>query len=226
MNEPVRAAIFDVDGVLMNSLPQHLQICRDEAREFHLPVSIPTVEEFRSMVRAGVKVSPMLDFFRAVGFPENYAKRALADYKRNFTKLYHPHQFPGVEDMLARLYSAGLALGLVTSNIRDNVVPALGKCMRYFDPRAQFFDDTYSIPKEKSWYLREIARHLDFPPNDCVYIGDQPIDAAAANQAGLQFLGVTYGWGLTAETQGVNLVSDVHEIGLRLAAQAFSSVAD
>lgn len=223
MSELVRATIFDIDGVLIDSLPQHLQICRDKAREFGLALSIPSVEEFRVMVRAGVKVSPMLEFFRAVGFPERFAERALADYKRDFMARYRPKPFPGVEEMLATLHSAGLALGIVTSNMRANVVPALGNCMRYFDPRAQIFFDTYSTPKEKSWCLLEIARNLDIPPSDCVYIGDQPIDATAADQVGVQFLGVTYGWGLMAETQGMNLVSHVREIGLRLAARASPS---
>src|SRR5256885_16808128 len=54
-----RAVFFDVDGVLLDSLPQHLAICRDKASEYGLPIEIPDVPAFRRMVAAGIKVSPM-----------------------------------------------------------------------------------------------------------------------------------------------------------------------
>jgi beta-phosphoglucomutase-like phosphatase (HAD superfamily) len=53
-----RAVFFDVDGVLLDSLPQHLQICHDKAIEFGLKLKIPTVDQFRQLIRRGVKVSP------------------------------------------------------------------------------------------------------------------------------------------------------------------------
>ena len=111
-----RAVFFDVDGVLVDSLPQHLQICRDKAVEFGLKLKIPTVDEFRQLVRRGTKVSPMRYFFLAVGFPEDYAARAVADYQREFIQRYRPKAFPGVSEMLKTLQAAELKLGLVTSN--------------------------------------------------------------------------------------------------------------
>ena len=53
---PLEAVFFDIDGVLIDSLPEHLRICRDKAIEFGLKLKIPTVEEFREMVRRGTKV--------------------------------------------------------------------------------------------------------------------------------------------------------------------------
>ena len=97
-----RAVFFDVDGVLVDSLPQHLQICRDKSIEFGLDIRIPTVEEFRDLVRRGTKVSPMRYFFLAVGFPEDLAERAVADYDRDFVQRYRPRTFPGVERMMER----------------------------------------------------------------------------------------------------------------------------
>jgi phosphoglycolate phosphatase-like HAD superfamily hydrolase len=133
-----RAVFFDVDGVLVDSLPQHLQICRDKAVEFGLKLKIPTVDEFRQLVRRGTKVSPMRYFFLAVGFPEDYAARAVADYEREFIQRYRPKAFPGVSKMLKTLQAAEVKLGLVTSNTRANVVPALGNAMQYFEERAAF----------------------------------------------------------------------------------------
>jgi beta-phosphoglucomutase-like phosphatase (HAD superfamily) len=213
---PLEAVFFDVDGVLIDSLPEHLRICRDKAREFGLRLKIPTVEEFREMVRRGTKVSPMRCFFLAVGFPESLADRAVVDYQNEFMQRYQPKPFPSTEKVLSKLRNAGLKLGLVTSNTRANVEPSLGLAMKYFDERCLFYFDRYLEPKSKSWCLKEGARVLGFQSDECVYVGDQPADAAAARNAGTQFLGVTYGWGITEDDKQYNTAKSVLEIADKL----------
>jgi HAD superfamily hydrolase (TIGR01509 family) len=216
MPDFLRAVFFDIDGVLIDSLPQHLQICRDKTKEFGLKLRIPTVDEFRELIRRGTKVSPMRYFFLAVGFPEGLADRAVADYEREFMRRYRPEAFAGVPQLLATLRKAGLELGLVTSNTRANVTPALGNSIGNFDPRCLFFFDRYPVPKPKPWCLLEGARLLGVEPRECVYVGDQPSDAAATFDAGVNFLGVTYGWGISeADTQYV-LAKNVLEIADKL----------
>jgi phosphoglycolate phosphatase-like HAD superfamily hydrolase len=212
MPRPIQAVFFDVDGVLIDSLPQHLQICRDKANEFGLQLKIPTVEMFRYAISRGTKVSPMRDFFLAVGFPENYAERAVADYERDFMERYRPTVFEGVDQMLRMLRTAGLKLGLVTSNTRKNVVPALTDSMRYFDESCLFFFDEGSVPHSKSRCLTEGSRLLGFEPSSCVYVGDQPADAAAAKEAGFNFLGVTYGWGILKDESRFETVDNIVDI--------------
>lgn len=216
MPDFLRAVFFDIDGVLIDSLPQHLQICRDKAKEFGLKLRIPTVDEFRELIRRGTKVSPMRCFFLAVGFPEAIADRAVADYEREFMQRYRPKAFTGVPKLLATLRKAGLEIGLVTSNTRVNVTPALGDSMKYFDPRCLFFFDRYPVPKPKPWCLLEGARLLGVEPRECLYVGDQPSDAAASFDAGVGFLGVTYGWGISDEDTQYILAKSVLEITEKL----------
>ena len=157
-----RAVFLDVDGVLLDSLPQHLAICRDKAREYGLAaLAIPDVDGFRRLVREGESVSPMLNFFLALGFPPEMARRGVADYEREFMQRYQPLPFPGVEQMLAHLKAAGLQLGLVTANTAGNVEPALGNAMRHFDPRCLFYVDRFPDARSKAWCLAEGARVLE-----------------------------------------------------------------
>ncbi|MFY9894527.1 MAG: HAD hydrolase-like protein [Xanthobacteraceae bacterium] len=216
MQFPLEAVFFDIDGVLIDSLPQHLQICRDKALEYGLKLQIPSVEQFREMVRQGTKVSPMRYFFLAVGFPPPMADRAVVDYDKEFMEHYKPKPFAGTEVLLLRLLNAGLSLGLVTSNIRANVEPALGDAMQYFDQGCLFYFDRYPERKSKPWCLAEGARILGLPVNECVYVGDQPADAAAAIEAGTQFLGVTYGWGITESDNQYEKANNVLEIADKL----------
>lgn len=207
-----RAAFFDVDGVLVDSLPQHLQVCRDKAQEFGLALSIPGTEQMRRRISHGLKVSPMLNFFLAVGFPPADAARAVEDYEREFMQRYHPAAFPAVDVMLAKLRAAGLRLGLVTSNTRANVAPALGAAMQYFEQSCQFFFDEYAPSMTKTECLVEGARRMALPASACAYVGDQPADETAAREAGLRFLGVTYGWGITQSGARFEIAKSVGEI--------------
>jgi phosphoglycolate phosphatase len=220
MQASIKAVFFDIDGVLLDSLPQHLRICRDEAAKFGLNLTIPSVEEFRHIVSTGTKVSPMLYFFLAVGFPEDIAKLAVEDYDRDFADHYRPNMFPSVDDVLSQLHHSGLKIGLITSNIRANVEPVLGDLMRYFENSCLFYFDRYPEPESKSWCLREGARLLNIDTRHCIYVGDQPGDALAAQEADAQFLGVTYGWGITKRDTRYRKVDSVAEIAIELTGQA------
>jgi phosphoglycolate phosphatase-like HAD superfamily hydrolase len=195
--DEARAVFFDVDGVLLDSLPQHLAFCRDKAREYGLAnVEVPGALEFRKLISAGVRVSPMHEFFVAVGFPPWCAEQGVSDYDRDFMKEYQPRPFAGAAELLKSLYAVGLKLGLVTSNVRANVEPALGELMQYFAPRCTFYYDSYPRNSSvKSDLLQAGARALDVAASDCIYVGDQAADHLPAEAAGFVFVPVTYGWG-------------------------------
>jgi len=209
---PLAAVVFDIDGVLLDSLPQHLAICRDLAAAYGLSLAIPDVAGMRALIAAGVTISPMLDFFRAVGFPEAEAARATACYNVDFMARYRPATFSGIDSMLAALQGHGFRLGLVTANIRANIAPALGASLGRFDPACQFFYDSAPVAQTKARQLTEGARRLGLDPAAVVYVGDQPSDARAAGEAGMPFLGVSYGWGLTGREGELELVAAVAEI--------------
>ncbi|WP_158810210.1 HAD family hydrolase [Beijerinckia sp. L45] len=206
------AIFFDADGVLIDSLPAHLRICRDKAEEFGLSIAIPSVAEFRRLVNRGAKISPMRFFFAAVGIPENLLDRAVRDYEHDFAERYRPALFRACETVLAALRRDGWTLGLVTSNTSANVLPILGDSVAHFDPDCIFTLDRFSHHPPKAWCLQEGARLLDLVPEDCFYVGDLPSDGAAAAEARFRFLGVTYGWGLERADQRFETVDDLTDI--------------
>src|SRR5262245_27142364 len=107
----LKSVLYDVDGVLLDSLTSHLQICEDKSREYGLNLRIPSPAEFKKMVRSGVKISPMKYFFIAVGFPNDLAEKANDQYQRVFMRDYAPAIFPGVEESLRALHHSGMHLG-------------------------------------------------------------------------------------------------------------------
>jgi phosphoglycolate phosphatase len=211
-----RAVLFDVDGVLLDSLPAHLAICRDKSQEFGCPLDIPNERQLRDMVRRGAVISPMKEFFRTVGFSDELAARADEDYEREFGRRYSCPPFVGIPELLQRLADAGVLLGLVSSNTLENVTSGLGVLMQHFGNRA--FTRDHPRQQSKAAALSELLGQMQVDPRRAVYVGDQPADARAAQQAGMNFLGVTYGWGLGRGDLGLRTVDNPSELGSELLA--------
>ena len=193
----IKAVFFDVDGVLLDSLPPHLAICRDLNIRYGLNLEIPTPDAFKAIARKGIPISPMEAFFRAVGFPEEMAIKGERDYRAEFADHYPSPLFQGVKTMLEALAEAHLPLGISTANTLANIRPPLKKVLPLFHPGCLFAHAPQGgIPKAEA--LREGARILGICPSELLFVGDQPSDHRASMDAGAPFLGVTYGWGISA----------------------------
>jgi phosphoglycolate phosphatase len=206
----IRLALFDADGVLLDSLTPHLRICEDKNRELGLGLTIPTPDEMKRMIRRGVRISPMKYFFTAVGFPDQLAERADADYQARFARDYPSPIYPGVDAALGALRARGFTLGIVTANVRANVVAALGASAGHFRSDCVFAKDTLAGSKADA--IVAAMALCGAAPARAVYVGDQPADWEAARAAGVPFVAAAYGWGFAAEGNPFPAVRDVSEL--------------
>jgi HAD superfamily hydrolase (TIGR01549 family) len=193
----IRLVLFDVDGVLLDSLLPHLKICEDKNIEYKLGLNIPSPAQLKEIARNKIQISPMKYFFLAVGFPEEFAEKANIQYNKVFMQRYAPAPFAHVHKTLKVLHDWGLRLGIVTSNVRPNIVAALGSSIDYFDPGLIFCKDDSDLSKAAA--ISGAMKKAQTSPAETLYVGDQSPDWDAAKAAGTNFLGVTYGWGISEE---------------------------
>lgn len=162
------------------------------------------------MVSSGTKVSPMQNFFIALGFPSVFLNRLNKDYEDKFDPKYRAGLFPGIEKLLHDLKKSGVLLGLVTSNSEKNVKASLGSpVIKLFQKSSLFFREQ---GESKSHLIVRAMESLDVEGGECVYVGDQPDDLYAAREAGCCFVGVSYGWGFNKESIAVKLADSPRAI--------------
>jgi N-acetyl-D-muramate 6-phosphate phosphatase len=213
----LRIVLFDVDGVLLDSLVPHLRICADKNLEYGLGLTIPEPQQLKRMAHHGVRISPMKYFFMAVGFPENYAEKADRQYQEVFMRNYTPKPFAGVYETLKTLCDLGFLLGIVTSNIKANIVDALGPSLQFFHPDCILAKD--SMPERngaegssKPKLIMAAMAALDAQPSEVLFVGDQLADWQAAKAAGVNFLGAAYGWGISEDDKDFPVISKISEV--------------
>jgi phosphoglycolate phosphatase len=194
----LRAAIFDLDGTLLDSL-QDLAVAMNHALATQgLPVH--PLEGHRRFVGEGVRV------FVARAVPadrEDMREAVLATYKAFYAQhmLDHTRPYPGVREVLARLQGEGVKLA-VLSNKPDAATRGLVEALL---PDVRFgavYGERAGVPRKPDpTAALGIAAELGVAPGDCAFIGDTAVDMDTARAAGMYGVGVTWGFRDVEELQ-------------------------
>lgn len=103
--------------------------------------------------------------------------------------------------VLMKLRKKGIKLAIVTSKFHKSIVEALKK-----DNLENFVDiivggDDVSTPKPNPECLNKVLKMACVDKKKTLYVGDSIVDAIAAEQANIDFIGVTTGMTLEEELQ-------------------------
>ena len=187
---PLPALIFDLDGTLIDSVPDLLAaVNRLLAAEGQAPMDRA---ELQSYVGDGAPVL-VRRVMTARGLAgDRHAEltaRLVADYTARSSDL--TRVYPNVMETLATLRQNGHRLGLCTNKpggATETVLSALGLA-RFFD--AVIAGDSLPQKKPHPAPLQAVVSALGAP---ALYIGDSEVDARTAEAAGLPFLLYTEGY--------------------------------
>ena len=192
-----RLAIFDLDGTLLDSLKDIAASCNYALQDKGMPVH--TSEEYLGFIGDGVyKLSE-----RALP-AEHRDQDTILEIKKLFDTYYQENYdiytkpFDGILSMLEQLIDHNVHLA-VLSNKGDTFVKQI---VEEFFP--QVFDivlgQREGIPtKPDPVAVHEIMDQLQIKPEDAVYIGDSNVDIFTGKNAGIETIGVTWGYRSTEE---------------------------
>lgn len=179
-----RLVIFDFDGTLADTFPFFIGAFDGAADRYR----------FRRLDRANLPALRGLDA-RAMMAHHGVAAWKLPLIARHMRRAMRREiggirLFDGVAEMLAALEEAGIALALVTSNSRENVLAVMGpECARRF---GQLECGVALFGKQAK--MDKVLARAGVGRAEAILVGDELRDAQAAARAGIRFAGVAWGF--------------------------------
>lgn len=185
--------IFDLDGTLLDTIEDLAASVNYALEQFNFPTH--KTEDYRFFIGNGV--NKLLE--RAL--PES--KRS-ADFismlKAEFIKHYYNHSdaftkpYPGIADLLVKLQQCGFKLAVASNKIHPATVDLTGRFfadIRFSDVFGQ--RDGFPV-KPNPLILNEIIANAGVDKSEVLYVGDSGVDVATAYNAGVDFVGVLWGF--------------------------------
>jgi pyrophosphatase PpaX len=202
------AVLFDFDGTLVDTTEMIHQSMR------HATSSVLGREDISRetlLANVGQPLPRQMELIDT-----EYADQLLDAYRSHHERHHDAliQEFPGVEESLDRLGSAGIKVAVVTSKRRVSVEMALEifPGLRNVVDRFVTLEDTAHHKPHPEPLLRALKLLGSIPKERAAYVGDSPFDVEAAKAAGLTSVAVS--WGAFSEdalraAEPDHLVSDI-----------------
>ncbi|MDP1751730.1 MAG: HAD family phosphatase [Reyranella sp.] len=181
LKEPVEAALFDMDGLLLDTEAVYVEALQAAARALDLEMPL---EFCHSMVGVpGKECDVLIQEFYGEGFRIEPFRLQFSNHAKNLLETHIPVK-PGVIELLDFLADRGLPLAVATSAGRATAERHLGRAglLDRFKAVATR-DDVLHAKPQPDVYL-EAARRLGIAPERCVAFEDSNVGLTAAHAAG------------------------------------------
>ena len=206
LSQPIRAVLFDLDGTLIDTLPDlHAAACAmlNDLGRPPLPL-----ESIRAYVGRGIPnliKRVLANSLHVAEDPNPPPPEAVASYRRHYAHENgrNAKVYPGVLEGLASLRAQGVPLGVVTNKADTFIQPLLEQTglSGYFEVLVG--GDRLPKVKPDPMPLVWACGRLGVSPAETLFIGDSINDALAARAAGCPVFLLPYGY---------NEDRDVHEL--------------
>lgn len=184
----IKTVVFDMDGVIIDSEPIHMDIQEQLFSQYRIALSKEEYQAYigRSSKNMWQELIPKFDL-------EITVEQVLAlDKSRYHQKLRETpgiSPIPGIPELLQALADCSINLILASSSTRESIdlVLQLFRLEEFFNHRISGADLTWSKPHPQ--IFQEAARMVSCIPEDCVVIEDSRHGVAAAKSAGMYCVG-------------------------------------
>ncbi|MFC5471449.1 pyrophosphatase PpaX [Cohnella suwonensis] len=182
----ITTVLFDLDGTIIDTNELIIQ-------SFFYALKGIVPESFGREHIIPSMGQPLTDQLQQFSGQEDVA--TLTQSYREYNHLKHDEMvalFPGVADAVARLHSAGLKLGIVTTKMRSTTLRALELLglLKYMDTIVTLDDVTHAKPHPEP--VAKAIEALEAVPGQTLMVGDSSVDIKSAIAAGAIPVGVAW----------------------------------
>jgi beta-phosphoglucomutase family hydrolase len=198
----IKAAIFDMDGTMINNMAYHQKAWGEFCRRHGI---LMNDHEFRHKI-SGKKNDQIFSLLFNAQLTAEQQAGYTAEKEAIYRELYAPdiRAVDGLDQIITELHNIGLKLGIATTSPianRSFVLPALGLDAS-FDTILGEEDVTKGKPDPEIYLLA--AQHLNVNPSDCIVFEDSPPGVQAGKTAGMYVVGL-----LTTHTKEELALADI-----------------
>ena len=178
----IKAIVFDIDGVLIDSFNANYQFYQDlmSAAGYKPPTKEKYLPLFHRPMHDVIKILTNSSSEEEINRIWEMGREGIVPYPSHLLNLTD-----GVEETLREL-SKDYKLGIVTSRVRERIyeIPALAQLKKYFQVTVSYQDTTQHKPHPDP--LHFACDKLQVNPSEAVYIGDVENDVIAGKAAGMK----------------------------------------
>ena len=197
MHSHIDACVFDMDGTLLDTLPDLVDVTNDTLEHFGYPTR--TTDEILHMVGNGLR--SLISQAMPQELEQAVTEECLAYWKALYDRRgdVKTRVYPGMMETLHELKARSKKLA-VLSNKYDGGAKLMTK--RYFADVMDLALGEGPVPRKPDPAgLLRIAEELDTPIARVAYVGDSDTDVEAARRAGTFAIAATWGYQTHAQLE-------------------------
>ncbi len=185
--------IFDLDGTLLDTIGDLAASCNEVLKMRELPTH--ELEEYRHFVGNGIMrlvERALPEELRTRGFVAEVRADFVKHYTENIDTFTKPYD--GVIALMEELVKRDVAIAVASNKFQEGT----RKLVSRFFPNFRFaavLGQRPDVPlKPHPLIIREIIQITSYTPDKVLYVGDSGIDMETAKAAGVDSVGVTWGF--------------------------------
>lgn len=194
-----KLAIFDLDGTLLNTIGDLADAVDYVMRSRNLPEH--TNAEYRQMVGGGIKRLVERALPEELSKNEQYVEECVMQFRRYYVDNIDRHTVPyeGMPELLHKLQSMGMKLAVASNKFQHGTDRLVAKFFGDIEFVAVEGNREGAPLKPDPAIINNILRKAGIEGNDAVMIGDSGIDIRTAAAAGIDSIGVSWGFRFAEE---------------------------
>jgi beta-phosphoglucomutase len=190
LNGVIKACIFDLDGVIVDTAHYHFLAWKRLAKELGIELTLEDNEKLK-----GVSRERSLEIILQLGGVSlsEHDKETMSNKKNSWfvdyvERMVPEEIFPGVKQLIQKLRAQGIKVALASSSKNARTVIKLLHIQNEFDAVVDGGMIVHSKPHPEIFLMA--AQKLGIDPKDCLVFEDAEAGVEAAIAAGMKVIGI------------------------------------